>query len=594
MVMTAEAACGANAVLSQCLVRHDGVVGWLEHAPEAGGQQIFCYCLESDTVRLLNSGVSIRSSVNGYGARAWCFAKDGIVYVDEATQQLCYWAVFDDASPRRITAQTGARYSEPLSLVDGRMVAIEEWRGVHRVVAFDAHGSRQVLREGDDFYAGLALGPAGRLSWISWQHPQQPWTETSLWWARITEQGLEDIECLREAHSSVQMPSFDADGRLYFLDDCAGFWQLYRYQNRSIETCRQPSADLANAPWQSGYLLYGYDDQKRLWTTQFESSGVRLFCDDEPCQLPSTTLIRELVVHQDQLIMIHAGPRCIGQISRFHQGVWHTLWHVPMPEAARLDMVPKHKIFDVHGQAVSGYWYGTSSQGEATALLINLHGGPTSATYPVYNPLFQFWNDQGFAILDINYRGSSNQGRDYRMQLKHQWGLLEVDDIFASIAQLIDEGLVDADKIFIRGRSSGGYSVLMALLDSDVFCAAGVYFGVSDPARLHARTHKFESHYLPWLLGNMDEADPMYRARVPALRAQDIQSPVIFFQGLQDAVVTPEQTASMAAAIQAAGGHAETLYFANEGHGFRQPQNTMSALQAELAFYRQAMISRTG
>lgn len=594
MVMTAQAACGANAVLSQCLVRDDGLVAWLEHAPEAGGKQVFCYFLEGEAVRLINSGVSIRSSVNGYGARAWCFVNDGIVYVDEASQQLYYWAVFDDAAPKRMTSQGGARFSEPCALADGRVVVIEEWRGVHRVVAFDAKGSRQVLHEGDDFYAGLAVGPAGRLSWICWQHPQQPWTETSLWWGRITAQGLECIECLREAQSSVQMPSFDADGKLYFLDDCAGFWQLYRYHNHRIDIVRQPSADLANAPWQSGYLLYGYDHQRRLWTTQFESSGVRLFCDDEPCELPDTSLIRELVVHHDQLIMIHAGPQCIGQISRYHCGAWQALWQAPMPEEARLDVLPLHKVFAVGGQAVSGYWYAARSHGEKPALLINLHGGPTSATYPVYNPMFQFWNDQGFAVLDLNYRGSSNQGRDYRMQLKHQWGVLEVEDIFACIAQLIDEGLVDADKIFIRGRSSGGYSVLMALLDNDVFCAAGVYFGVSDPARLHAHTHKFESHYLPWLIGDMNEEDQVYRARIPALRAQEIRSPVIFFQGLLDTVVTPEQTASMAAAIQTAGGRGETLYFANEGHGFRQLHNNISALQAELAFYRHAMVSRAG
>lgn len=589
MVMTAQAACSASASLSQCQVRSDGLIAWLEHAPDAEGKQIFCYFSQGTVVRLLSSGVSIRSTVNEYGARAWCFAGEGIIYIAEASQQLHYWSPFNGDAPQPFAGQTGARYSEPTMMDDGRVIAIEEWRGVHRLVVFDPQGTRQVLREGEDFYAGLTVGPGERVGWVSWQHPQQPWTQTSLWWARLDAHGLVDVECVRQPASAVQMPSFDAEGGLLFLDDKDGFWQLYRYEGHALQVVRQANADLANAPWQTGHLLYGVDCHQQWWTVHFEATGVTLWCNDKRCDLPAVTQIRELVVHQDQLVMIHAGPHCMAQISRFQQGQWQPLWTVPLPPDARLTEAPTHKVFQVEGQSVSGYWYAATGVNGPAPLLINLHGGPTAACYPVYNPLFQFWNDHGFSVFDLNYRGSSNQGREYRMQLEHRWGILDVEDIYASIDHLITQDLVDRDRIFIRGRSSGGYSVLMALLDSDAFCAAGVYFGVSDPARLHTHTHKFESHYLPWLLGPMDDSDPVYQARVPARRAAHIRTPVIFFQGLQDKVVTPEQTASMAAAIQAIGGHAETLYFADEGHGFRHRQNNVSALLAELAFYRAAM-----
>lgn len=592
MAITAHTACGANAVVSQCQSRPDGMIGWLEHAPDAGGQQVFCYVQSGVLHRSMGAGVSIRSRVNEYGGRAWAFYGDGIIYVEEATQQLYYWGVFSQQTPRLWAGQAGACYCEPCVVGDGSVVVIETWHDIHRIVHFDAEGKRSVLREGDDFYAGLALSVDNELAWVSWQHPHQPWTETSLWFGIIDGQALSTTSCIKAAASSIQMPSFAANSDVLFLDDREGFWQLYRFAGGEVRGINRPLIDMANAPWQSGIMQYGYDASGHLWSLRFSVEGVALYRDDTQCQPDGATQVRELCVHGERVVCIHAGPECMNAVSCWQDGEWVTLWQASLPSGVTQPNHPKTIKFTSSGAPLSGYWYAAPTTQQAQQplpLIINLHGGPTSAAYPVFNPVFQFWNDHGFAVLDLNYRGSSNQGRDYRMLLEHRWGLSDVEDIYTACQVLIAEGKVAADKIFIRGRSSGGYSVLMALLNSTLFCAAGVYFGVSDPASLNAQTHKFESYYLPWLLGSMDEQDPNYTARVPAKHAGDISTPVIFFQGMADKVVTPQQTAAMASAIQTAGGRVETLYFANEGHGFREPENNVTALNAELAFYQEAM-----
>jgi len=589
MVMSAQSACGANAILSQCQVRQDGLVGWLEHAPEAQGRQVFCYYLDHKVHRLLDSGVSIRSRVNEYGARAWSFAKEGIVFVEESSQKIYFWRWLDNEPPILLGGEHGARYSEPCYVDRGHVVAIEEWQGVHRIVCFTIDGSRQVLREGEDFYAGLAVSHEGMLAWVSWQHPQQPWTVTSLWQGMMHDHLLGEVHCIVSHDSSIQMPVFDASGKLLYLDDVEGFWQLYSYAEGVTNSVLAPGVDMANAPWQSGWQLYGIDAAEQLWSTRFDGSGVTLWCNEELCQPDAARQIKELAVVGSRVVAIHAGPDCMGEISDYYNGRWHSIWRVPLPLDVEQPSQPEVLAFESEGQTVYGYWYAPSHTSSALPVLINLHGGPTSSSYPVFNPMFQFWNDHGFAVLDLNYRGSSNRGRDFRLQLQHDWGQMEVDDVRCAVQQLIEQGRADPDKVFIRGRSSGGYSVLMALLNYQGFKAAAVYFGVSDPLRLHANTHKFESHYLPWLLGDMDETKTSYLQRVPTLRALDIHTPIVFFQGLADKVVTPEQTASMVEAIKGSGGKAEYHYFSDEGHGFRRPQNNIAALNAELAFYRAAM-----
>ena len=217
--------------------------------------------------------------------------------------------------------------------------------------------------------------------------------------------------------------------------------------------------------------------------------------------------------------------------------------------------------------------------------MVFIHGGPTSACYPVLDPRIQYWTQRGFAVADLNYRGSTGYGRDYRQALHLRWGESDVADACAAVEYLAAQGLVDQHKAFIRGGSAGGYTTLCALAFHDVFRAGASLYGVSDPVALGRATHKFEGDYLDWLIGDPQQDAERYRQRTPLLHADSIRAPVIFFQGELDAVVVPEQTRKMLAALQAKGVQAEGHFYALERHGFRQASNLAHALEQEWLFF---------
>ncbi|PZE09472.1 S9 family peptidase, partial [Pseudomonas sp. 57B-090624] len=226
---------------------------------------------------------------------------------------------------------------------------------------------------------------------------------------------------------------------------------------------------------------------------------------------------------------------------------------------------------------------------ERPPLLVFMHGGPTSACYPQFDPRIQFWTQRGFAVLDLNYRGSSGYGRAYRQRLRGEWGRIEVEDACAAVAHLAAAGRIDGARAFIRGGSAGGYSALLALAEGRTFRGGASLYGVSDPLALRRVTHKFEADYLDWLIGDPDLDAARYRQRTPLQRLDDIEAPLIFFQGGRDAVVVPAQTCSMVDALRQRGREVEVHLYPDEGHGFRQAANLAHALEAEYGFYRRLL-----
>ncbi|MCY1177160.1 Dipeptidyl aminopeptidase BIII [compost metagenome] len=224
-------------------------------------------------------------------------------------------------------------------------------------------------------------------------------------------------------------------------------------------------------------------------------------------------------------------------------------------------------------------------------LVVFIHGGPTSACYPMFDPRIQYWAQRGFAVADLNYRGSSGYGRDYRQALYLHWGEVDVEDACAVVSHLAERGLIDGDKAFIRGGSAGGYTALCALAFHQVFRAGASLYGVSDPVALGRATHKFEGDYLDWLIGDPQQDAERYAARTPLLHASNIHVPVIFFQGELDAVVVPQQTRDMVEALQHNGILVEAHYYADERHGFRKAANQAHALEQEWLFYRRVIAS---
>ena len=582
------------------------MLGWLERSQRTNRQtQLVCQS-EGQLRHLSAPGVSVGSRVHEYGGRAWCWGDDCVYYVEQASQQL-FRADLQSGKVDQLTHQPNQRFMEPLwHQPTDSLIFVWELHsnaGVeNRIGRLDLNtGELENLQSGNDFYSGLSLNSLqDQLAWVTWNRPNLPWTDTQIFCATLDQQGLRDISAAPRAQDdgdSMAMPSFSPNGRLGFVSDRDGYWRIYTCcrDSQAAKPISRSAFDQISSPWQSGMTQYIQTDTG-LINFEYSSTSVDLYVDAERIEVAGFNHFRELSYHKGVLALIAAGPSEAVQILEINIDAVETTVErtTNASNTPKLNSQPQLIEFQVAEQRVHGYYYAAYDQDcqpvdrpKPPPLLITLHGGPTSSTYPIFNPAIQYWCSQGFAVFDLNYRGSSNSGRDYRFALKKSWGKTEVEDIEQAIEHLIEQGLAQAGKVFIRGRSSGGLSALLALAKSDKIAAATSYFGVMDPATLKQSTHKFESHYLDWLL-------PEKIYDTPLSLIDKIRSPVLFLQGMRDSVVTPDQTQLMVEALKQRGVDVTARYFSDEGHGFRKLDNQISALETEMAFYRRFIDSNPG
>jgi dipeptidyl aminopeptidase/acylaminoacyl peptidase len=394
---------------------------------------------------------------------------------------------------------------------------------------------------------------------------------------------------------SVQQPRFDTGGRLYCLTDRAGYWQPWKETEKGLSPLPSATADHGPAPWQLGgstWLPLGDDSYLASWT---EGGFGRLGIggDSSADFTGDYSRFRHLAVDEQFIYCIAASPvssTAVIAIDRQSRQV-QVLAGGIAPLAPEQISRPQTLRYPSGSGEAHGFFYPAMTGEAKPPLVVFVHGGPTSACYPMLDPRIQYWAQRGFAVADLNYRGSSGYGRAYRQALHLSWGDVDVQDACAVVSYLNDRGLVDGEKAFIRGGSAGGYTTLCALAFHKVFRAGASLYGVSDPVALGRATHKFESDYLDWLIGDPLLDAERYAARTPLLHAGNIRVPMIFFQGELDAVVVPQQTRDMVTALQDNGILVEAHYYADERHGFRKAGNQAHALEQEWLFYRRVMDS---
>jgi dipeptidyl aminopeptidase/acylaminoacyl peptidase len=563
-------------------------VFWNEFRPQDGACRVWterngvATCLTPD-------GYSVRSRVYEYGGGSFCLANDELVFVNEADQQL-YRQPVTGGLPQPLSF--GQMRYGGLEYAAGQVLAVEEDGDTHRLVAIDLASERhRVLAEGADFYASPALSPDGtRLAWIEWDRPHQPWTQTRLMCSELAAVP----ECVASGFS-LQQPRFDEQGRLYCLSDAHGFWQPWAEVGDDWAPLPAAKADHAAAPWQLGACTWLPTSDQGYLSSWFEAGFGRLgLCDGQGQCVDYTgeyTRFRALAMDADHLYAIAGSPvqpSAVIAIDRHDHSV-RTLAGGYSPLPAEQVSLPHPLSYPSGGKQVHGFFYAAQSDERHPPLVVFIHGGPTSACYPVFDPRIQYWTQRGFAVADLNYRGSSNHGRAYRHALHLRWGETDVQDACAVVEYLAAQGRIDPHRAFVRGGSAGGYTVLCALAFAKVFRAGASQYGVSDPAALGRVTHKFENDYLDWLIGDPDIDHQRYADRTPLLHANRINAPVIFFQGELDVVVVPQQTRDMVAALEANGIPVEAHYYAEERHGFRNAANLAHALEHEWRFYLQVM-----
>jgi len=588
---SAAQAVAAGTDFTELKVSADGLF-WIEFRPADGACRIW-HWLYHQARCLTPDGFSVRSRVYEYGGGSFCLGGDGLVFVNEKDQQV-YTQPLDDVPPRALTQDASCRYGD-VQWHHGQVLAVEERHAEqveHRLVAL-AESSREVLAEGADFYASPTVSADGmRLAWIEWDRPAQPWTLTRLM-CRVRDSSGHwgPAQCVASDGESLQQPRFDAEGRLYCLSDRNGFWQPWGEVDGHWQALPAGPADHAAAPWQLGtctWLALGPQSYLASWFKDgFGQLGLRHEDGRMARYASAYTRFRSLAMDSENLYAIAASPispPAVIAIDRRNHEVRLLAGGVEMLPAEKISL-PQPIRYGSDGEQAHGFFYPPAQAQGAAPLVVFIHGGPTSACYPVLDPRIQYWTQRGFAVADLNYRGSTGYGREYRQALHLRWGESDVADACAAVEYLAAQGLVDKHKAFIRGGSAGGYTTLCALAFHDVFRAGASLYGVSDPVALGRATHKFEGDYLDWLIGDPLQDAERYRQRTPLLHAGQIKVPVIFFQGELDAVVVPEQTRAMLAALQANGIEAEGHFYAGERHGFRKADNLAHALEEEWKFY---------
>jgi dipeptidyl aminopeptidase/acylaminoacyl peptidase len=585
---------------------------WSEVRPE-GRTVIVRRSPHGGTTDVTPPGYNVRTRVHEYGGGDYLVA-GGVVYFSNFADQRLYRQV-PGSEPEPWTRTEGKRYADAiLDHAHDRIIAVcEDHTGdrpqpVNALVSIGTQGAGddgQTLVYGNDFYATPRLNPDGtRLAWLTWNHPNMPWDGTELWAAELLPDGSPG-HCTLVAGGegeSIFQPEWSPDGILYFVSDRTGWWNLYRWQESAgcVEALCPMEAEFGSPQWVFGMSTYGFASPEKVICAYSQGGTYHLAALDTRTlrfhKFPVPyTYIRDVQVAPGHAFFVAASATDPGAVVQCdlvtgETNVLRRAQEVAMDPADVSAGQPVEFPTD-HGLTAHGFYYPPRNQGfvgpEAMLppLLVMSHGGPTGATVPVLRYRIQYWTTRGFAVLDVNYGGSTGYGRAYRERLKGQWGIVDVADCVNGARYLVSQGLVDGNRLAITGGSAGGYVTLCALTFYDLFGAGASYYGISDLEALAKETHKFESRYLDGLVGPYPERRDVYVSRSPIHEIERLACPLILLQGLDDPVVPPNQSQMMFEALRSRGLPVAYLTFAGERHGFVKAENNVRALEAELYFY---------
>lgn len=591
----------------------DGVeVYWSETRPaENGRTALVKWSPEGGIEEISPAGFNVRTRVHEYGGGAFTVHKGDVYFVNFIDQRLYRQYPPLEADP--VTRASDFRFAD--AIVDDRRNRIicvredhteKEKEAVNCLVAIDLDKDGevgQVIVSGNDFYSSPRLSPDGkRLAWLTWNHPNMPWDGTELWVADLDNAGEVESKTLVAGgeSESIFQPEWSPAGVLHFVSDRTGWWNLYRWRLGKVESLCEKEAEFGLPQWVFGMATYGFESAESIicaYTQHGSWHLARLNTRDgrlSHFDIPYTS-ISGLVVSSGYALFNGGSPTSPSVIARLDL---NTGDHEILRRDCALTVdpgylsVPETIEFSTdNGQSAFAYYYRPHNQdfqapeGEKPPLIVTSHGGPTSAASTRLSLSTQYWTSRGFGVLDVNYGGSTGYGRSYRERLSGEWGVVDVRDCINGALSLAKKGEVDGNRLVIKGGSAGGYTTLCAITFYDVFSVGSSHYGIGDLDIFVHETHKFESRYLERLVGSYKEKRDVYIERSPIRFVDQINCPLILFQGLEDKVVPPNQAEMMFAAVRDKGLPVAYLPFEGEQHGFRQAKNIMRTLDAELYFF---------
>jgi dipeptidyl aminopeptidase/acylaminoacyl peptidase len=587
---------------------------WVELRPSEGGRNCIVRRTPDGNISdVTPQGFNARTRVHEYGGGDFA-VRDGVVYFTNFADQRVYRQRTETA-PQPLTPEGKSRYSD--FVVDwrrSRLYAVREdhtdenREAVNMLVVLSAEGSNEdggrVVASGNDFYSTPRVSPDGtRLAWLTWSHPNMPWDGCELWVGELNTDGTvgDSRRVAGGAEESLFQPEWSPTGTLYFVSDRNNWWNLYRLnEDGETEVVYESEAEFGLPQWLFAMSTYAFAADDLLVCAYARLGDWSLGLLDtrrkkmERVELPYTDIT---YIRADAMrTVFRAGSPTVRaavvalDLKTRAANVLRRASEIAVDPA--FVSTPRAVEFPTEGgRTAHAFYYPprnsnfAAPEGERPPLLVKCHGGPTSSASSTLRLETQYWTSRGIAVLDVNYGGSTGYGREYRQRLNGEWGVVDVDDCVNGARYLIELGEVDAARCVITGGSAGGYTTLNALTFRDTFRAGASHFGVSDLTVFVGDTHKFESRYLERLIGPYPERADLYRERSSINFTEQLSCPVIFFQGLEDKIVPPNQAELMVEALRKKKLPVAYVAFEGEQHGFRKAENIKRALDGELYFY---------
>jgi len=602
----------SNILVSEpCMER--GRFYWKEARPKDGGRYVIVSHLGARTRELTPKGFNVRTTVHEYGGGDYFVHKQNVYFSNYDDQRL--YSQSPGLRPRAITPSgVDLRFADGIVDEGRRRIIIvrEDHRvrgrqAVNTIVEIDQAGGGpgEVLVSGNDFYSNPRLDPTGsRLAWLAWNHPNMPWNGTELWVGKLGIDGkIEHKEIVAGGpRESVFQPEWSPDGRLYFVSDRTGWWNLYRQEKgeRELEGLHPMEAEFGGPQWAFRPLKYTFEGSDSIvcvyvieGTSHLGRLDTRTGRLDE-VKTPYTD-ISDVLSWPGYALLVAGSPTEPTSLAVVDLGTGETRvlrtsirsvvdpGYLSEPEAIRFPTE--------NGREAYAFYYPPRNKdfrappGEKPPLVVMSHGGPTSAVTTTLKYTIQFWTGHGLAVADVNYGGSTGYGREYRERLAGNWGVVDVDDCVNAAKFLVRRGDADGKRVAIRGGSAGGYTTMCAVTFRKFFNAGASLFGISDLEGFDETTHKFESRYNQTLLGPYPERKDVYKERSALNYADKVSCPLILFQGLEDKIVPPAQSKKFYEAVKRKGIPTAYVGFKGEQHGFRRAENIKREAELELYFY---------
>ena len=590
---------------------------WLDARPvEAGRIVIMRLAADGQIDDLTPDPFNARNAVHEYGGGSYTVRNRTIYFANWNDQRI--YVQHEGSKPRPLTPEPtvprGIRYADITITANGKFLLCvrethsdDENEAVNEIVAVDTKtGDAKVIASGRDFYcAPRACGGHDGIAWTEWDHPNMPWDGNALVSGSFDPDSASVSTTAILAggeDESVVQPSWSDSGILHFATDRSGWWNVHAWRDGEPVNLLDEKSDHGRPDWQFAFTSYAHlPDAKIAIGKGGVTSGSIVLLD------PASKTTHAIEIPYSEVSFVTAGPS--GKSILF-VGASPTL----EPAIVRLDLTsetcetvyspsnvsvdpgymssPEHIIFSTSDDGEAhAFYYPPANQdfdapeNELPPLVTICHGGPTSASGTGLDLSTHYWTSRGFAVVDVNYRGSSGYGKAYRDALKGKWGKYDTDDCIAAAQFLIDQNLVDKDRVIIRGGSAGGYTTINALTFHDFFAAGAALYGIADLMVFIGDTHKFESRYLESLVGPYPEQSQRYHDRSAINFMDQLATPMIILQGLEDEIVPPSQAEIMVEALESKGLPYAYIGFPGEQHGFRQAANIIRAQEAELYFY---------